>query len=100
MLVTLGGTGKESGKRHPTLGSNVLVGSGAKVLGNIVIGSNVKIGAGSVVVKDAPSDCTLVGIPARCIKDKKSSDGGANMESSGTTTSGTTTIKEESTNTF
>ncbi|KAG2374538.1 hypothetical protein C9374_008277 [Naegleria lovaniensis] len=69
--VTLGGTSTTKGKRHPTLGDNVLVGSGAKVLGNIVIGSNVKIGAGSVVVKDAPSDCTLVGVPARCIKDKK-----------------------------
>ncbi|KAL9657286.1 hypothetical protein ABK040_011506 [Willaertia magna] len=67
---TLGGTGKEIGKRHPTLGDNVVVGAGAKVLGNIVIGSNVKIGAGSVVVKDSPSDCTLVGVPARCIKNK------------------------------
>jgi len=78
--VTLGGTGKESGKRHPTLGDNVLVGSGAKVLGNIVIGSNVKIGAGSVVVKDAPSDCTLVGVPARCLKDKTPTQPNGSME--------------------
>ena len=66
--VTLGGTGKEKGKRHPTLGNNVLVGAGAKVLGSITIGNNVKIGAGSVVVKDVPSDTTVVGIPAKIVK--------------------------------
>lgn len=65
--VTLGGTGKESGKRHPTLGENVVVGSGAKVLGNILIGNNVRIGAGSVVLRDVPSDCTVVGVPGRVI---------------------------------
>ncbi|WP_044259298.1 serine O-acetyltransferase, partial [Richelia intracellularis] len=65
--VTLGGTGKESGKRHPTLGENVVVGAGAKVLGNILIGNNVRIGAGSVVLRDVPSDCTVVGIPGRVI---------------------------------
>jgi serine O-acetyltransferase len=65
--VTLGGTGKESGKRHPTLGENVVVGAGAKVLGNIQIGNNVRIGAGSVVLRDVPSDCTVVGIPGRII---------------------------------
>ncbi|NET56934.1 MAG: serine O-acetyltransferase [Symploca sp. SIO2E6] len=65
--VTLGGTGKESGKRHPTLGENVVVGAGAKVLGNIHIGNNVRIGAGSVVLRDVPSDCTVVGIPGRVI---------------------------------
>ncbi len=65
--VTLGGTGKESGKRHPTLGENVVVGAGAKVLGNIEIGDNVRIGAGSVVLRDVPSDCTVVGIPGRII---------------------------------
>ncbi|ACK65205.1 serine O-acetyltransferase [Rippkaea orientalis PCC 8801] len=65
--VTLGGTGKESGKRHPTLGENVVVGAGAKVLGNISIGNNVRIGAGSVVLRDVPSDCTVVGIPGRII---------------------------------
>lgn len=65
--VTLGGTGKESGKRHPTLGANVVVGAGAKVLGNIQIGNNVRIGAGSVVLRDVPSDCTVVGVPGRII---------------------------------
>jgi serine O-acetyltransferase len=65
--VTLGGTGKEKGKRHPTLGENVVVGAGAKVLGNILIGNNVRIGAGSVVLKDVPSDCTVVGIPGRIV---------------------------------
>ena len=65
--VTLGGTGKETGKRHPTLGENVVVGGGAKVLGNILIGNNVRIGAGSVVLRDVPSNCTVVGIPGRVI---------------------------------
>jgi serine O-acetyltransferase len=65
--VTLGGTGKESGKRHPTLGENVVVGAGAKVLGNIQIGNEVRIGAGSVVLRDVPSDCTVVGIPGRVV---------------------------------
>ncbi|MEA5618675.1 serine O-acetyltransferase [Cronbergia sp. UHCC 0137] len=65
--VTLGGTGKESGKRHPTLGENVVVGAGAKVLGNIQIGNSVRIGAGSVVLRDVPSDCTVVGVPGRII---------------------------------
>lgn len=65
--VTLGGTGKESGKRHPTLGNNVMVSSGAKVLGNIKIGNNVKIGAGSVVLDDVPANCTVVGIPGRIV---------------------------------
>lgn len=65
--VTLGGTGKESGKRHPTLGDNVVVGAGAKVLGNIEIGGDVRIGAGSVVLKDVPSHCTVVGIPGRVV---------------------------------
>lgn len=66
--VTLGGTGKESGKRHPTLGNNVTVGTGAKVLGNIVIGDNAKIGGNSVVVKDVPANCTVVGVPGRIVK--------------------------------
>ncbi len=65
--VTLGGTGKEIGKRHPTVGENVVVGAGAKVLGNIQIGNNVRIGAGSVVLRDVPSDCTVVGVPGRII---------------------------------
>ncbi|HOJ59304.1 MAG TPA: serine O-acetyltransferase [bacterium] len=63
--VTLGGTGKETGKRHPTLGNNVMVSAGAKVLGNIRIGNNVKIGAGSVVLMDVPDNCTVVGVPGR-----------------------------------
>ncbi len=63
--VTLGGTGKESGKRHPTLGDNVVVGAGAKVLGSFTVGNNVKIGAGSVVLKAVPDNCTVVGIPGR-----------------------------------
>lgn len=65
--VTLGGTGKEVGKRHPTLGDNVVVGAGAKVLGNIQIGNNVRIGAGSVVLREVPSDCTVVGVPGRVV---------------------------------
>ena len=65
--VTLGGTGKETGKRHPTLGGNVVVGAGAKVLGNLQIGNNVRIGAGSVVLRDVPSDCTVVGVPGRLV---------------------------------
>ena len=62
--VTLGGTGKEKGKRHPTIGDNVMIGCGAKLLGNITIGNNVKIGANSVVLTDLPDNCTAVGIPA------------------------------------
>lgn len=66
--VTLGGTGKECGKRHPTLSENVVVGAGAKVLGAIFIGKNTRIGAGSVVVKDVQENCTVVGIPGRIIQ--------------------------------
>ncbi|OCL27857.1 serine O-acetyltransferase [Orenia metallireducens] len=70
--VTLGGTGKESGKRHPTLGDNVMVSAGAKILGSIKIGNNVKVGAGAVVLKPVPDNCTVVGIPGRIvIKDGK-----------------------------
>ena len=65
--VTLGGTGKESGKRHPTLGNKVIVGAGAKVLGNIAIGDNVRIGAGSVVIEDVPPHSTVVGVPGRIV---------------------------------
>jgi serine O-acetyltransferase len=63
--VTLGGTGKQSGKRHPTLGDNVVVGAGAKVLGAVKVGANAKIGAGSIVVTDVPEDSTVVGNPGR-----------------------------------
>ena len=65
--VTLGGTGKESGKRHPTLEENVVIGAGAKVLGAIYIGNNTRIGAGSVVVKDVEANSTVVGIPGRIV---------------------------------
>ncbi len=65
--ATLGGTGKETGKRHPTLGNNVMVGVGASVLGNIAIGDNSKVGGGAVVVQDVPPNCTVVGIPGRIV---------------------------------
>jgi serine O-acetyltransferase len=68
--VTLGGTGNEKGKRHPTLGNGVVVGAGAKVLGNIVLGDCVKVGAGSVVVKSVPPNSTVVGIPGRVVKSR------------------------------
>ena len=68
--VTLGGTGNEHGKRHPTLGNNIVVGSGAKVLGNITIGSNSRIGAGSVVIDDVPENSTVTGIPGRIVRQK------------------------------
>ena len=66
--VTLGGTGIERGKRHPTLGDNVVVGAGAKVLGNIRLGDHVKVGAGSVVVHPVPDHCTVVGVPAEIVR--------------------------------
>lgn len=66
--VTLGGTGKDKGKRHPTLGDNVMISTGAKVLGPIYIGNNSKIGANSVVLKDIPENSTAVGIPAKIVK--------------------------------
>ena len=66
--VTLGGTGKETGKRHPTLGNNVLVGSGAKVLGPFKVGDNARIAAGAVVLSEVPPNATAVGVPARIVK--------------------------------
>ena len=66
--VTLGGTGKQTGKRHPTVGQNVVVGAGAKVLGNIQIGDQVRIGAGSVVLRNIPANSTVVGIPGRIVR--------------------------------
>ncbi len=66
--VTLGGTGKDVGKRHPTIGNNVLIGTGAKVLGPITIGDNSRVAANSVVLKDIPENCTAVGIPARVVR--------------------------------
>ena len=65
--VTLGGTGKESGKRHPTIGNNVVIGAGAKVLGNITVGENCRIGSGSVVLRDVPDNSTVVGVPGHII---------------------------------
>lgn len=78
--VTLGGTGKERGKRHPTLGSNVVVGAGAKVLGNITIGDNVQIGSNAVVIRDVPADSTVVGIPGRVVKHKGRAVPGINLD--------------------
>jgi serine O-acetyltransferase len=65
--VTLGGTGKETGKRHPTIGNKVVIGSGARVLGNITIGENSRIGAGSVVLRDVPDNSTVVGVPGHIV---------------------------------
>lgn len=66
--VTLGGTGKEKGKRHPTLKDNVMVSAGAKILGSFTIGENSKIGAGSVVLEEVPANCTVVGVPGRVVR--------------------------------
>ena len=66
--VPLGGTGKEKGKRHPTIGNNVMISTGAKVLGSFTIGDNSKIGAGSVVLEEVPPNCTVVGVPGRIVK--------------------------------
>lgn len=66
--VTLGGTGKETGKRHPTIGKNVVIGAGAKILGNITVEDHVRIGAGSVVMRNVPAGCTVVGIPGKVVK--------------------------------
>ncbi|MEH2941698.1 serine O-acetyltransferase EpsC [Lachnospiraceae bacterium KK002] len=66
--VTLGGTGKETGKRHPTLCDNVMVSAGAKIIGSFTIGENSKIGAGSVVLEEVPPNCTVVGVPGRIVK--------------------------------
>lgn len=66
--VTLGGTGKDTGKRHPTIGSNVMIGAGAKVLGPLVIGNNSRIAAGAVVLSDIPANSTAVGVPAKVVR--------------------------------
>lgn len=68
--VTLGGTGCQHGKRHPTIGDGVILGAGAKILGNITIGSHTRIGAGSVVVNNVPANCTVVGVPGRVVRQK------------------------------
>lgn len=66
--VTLGGTGKDTGKRHPTIGNEVVIGTGAKILGNIRVGDRAKVGAGSVVVRPVPDDSTVVGVPGRIVR--------------------------------
>lgn len=66
--VTLGGTGKKAIKRHPTIGNNVFIGSGSKILGNVTVGDNVKIGANAVILKNVPSNCTVVGVPGKVVK--------------------------------
>jgi serine O-acetyltransferase len=76
--VTLGGTGKEKGKRHPTIGNNVVIGTGAKILGNITIGHDTKIGAGSVVIRSVPDNSTVVGVPGRVTRAHV--DAGDNLE--------------------
>ncbi len=77
--VTLGGTGKDLGKRHPTVGNGVIIGAGAKVLGNIKIGDNSRIGAGSVVVDDVPEHATVVGIPGKIVIQKYVDENGTLM---------------------
>ena len=66
--VTLGGTGKETGKRHPTIGDNVMISAGAKIIGSFTVGENSKIGAGSVVIEEVPPNCTVVGVPGRIVR--------------------------------
>jgi len=78
--VTLGGTGKERGKRHPTLGDNVVIGAGAKVLGNITIGNNSMVGANAVVVRDVPDHSTVVGVPGRVARTKDKYFQGINLD--------------------
>ena len=73
--VTLGGTGKEKGKRHPTIGNNVSIGSGAKILGNITIGRNARIGANSVIIEDVAPEATIVGIPGRLVRKARRGSG-------------------------
>lgn len=73
--VTLGGNGKEQGKRHPTIGNNVVIGTGAKILGNITIGDHVKVGANSVVLKPVPAQSTVVGVPGRVVRMRSEQDG-------------------------
>ena len=78
--VTLGGTGKERGKRHPTLGNNVVVGAGAKILGNIHIGDNVSVGANAVVLQDVPPNSTVVGVPGRIARREGRRLSGVNID--------------------
>ena len=80
--VTLGGTGKEKGKRHPTVGDNVVIGTGAKILGNIRIGDNVNVGANAVVIRDVPPNSTVVGVPGRVAKKEGKKVPGINLDHS------------------
>jgi serine O-acetyltransferase len=78
--VTLGGTGKEKGKRHPTIGNSVVIGTGAKILGNITIGDHTKIGAGSVVIHSVPEHSTVVGVPGRVVRSRLETEAGDYLE--------------------
>ncbi len=78
--VTLGGTGKEKGKRHPTIGNNVVIGTGAKVLGSFTIGDNVQIGANAVVVREVPANSVVVGVPGRIVKQEGRRFPGINLD--------------------
>ena len=78
--VTLGGTGKERGKRHPTIGNDVVIGTGAKILGNIKIGDNTQIGANAVVIRDVPPHSTVVGVPGRIVKSAGKSVAGVRLD--------------------
>lgn len=78
--VTLGGNGKETGKRHPTIGDNVMISAGAKVIGSFTVGENSKIGAGSVVLEEVPPNCTVVGIPGRVVRQKNKKIPRASMD--------------------
>jgi len=78
--VTLGGTGKEHGKRHPTVGNNVMIGAGAKILGSFTIGDNSKIGAGSVVLENVPPNSTVVGVPGRIVKQNMQGKNGVKID--------------------
>ena len=78
--VTLGGTGKQRGKRHPTIGNNTVIGAGAKILGNITIGDNVNIGANAVVIRDVPANSTVVGVPGRIAKKEGKKVMGINLD--------------------
>ncbi len=78
--VTLGGNGKETGKRHPTIGDNVMISAGAKVIGSFTVGENSKIGAGSVVINEVPPNCTVVGIPGRIVRQENMKVPRVNMD--------------------
>lgn len=78
--VTLGGNGKETGKRHPTIGDNVMISAGAKIIGSFTVGENSKIGAGSVVINEVPPNCTVVGIPGRIVRQENVKVPRSNMD--------------------